>query len=361
MLILAALVIIAVPVALILLATSKPHKGGPAAAPTAGAGATGTPSAADSGPSLAVPTVAEKITVGQNPSYVAVAPNGKFAYVVNPGAGAITVLNTANDRVSTTIKIPEGPPQSVSFSPDGQTAYVSVYNGSNSIHLVVFIDTATSTVTSVVSVDNHTPGPSTTSPDGRFLYVPNHNMEMSGSNNNLIDVIDTASKKLIDQIAVPPNPHWIVFGKNNGRFYATDHMSTYVTVLNASNNKVIGEIEVGETPHGIAISPDGSRLAISSYSGDQVFVVNTATDQEVAQIPVGKEPLEITYSPDGRYIFTVDNLSNTVTVIDAATNHVIGKIKTGQAPTSISVLPNGRQAYVTDDGDGTIEVLNIAQ
>ena len=369
-LILAALVIIAVPVALVLVATSKPHTSGNSATqnggganttPTTGAGAAGTPAAAASGPSLAVPTVAEKITVGQNPSYVAVAPNGKFAYVVNPGAGAITVLNTANDQVSTTIKIPEGPPQSVSFSPDGQTAYVSVYNGSNSIHLVVFIDTATSAVTSVVSVNNHTPGPSTTSPDGRYLYVPNHNMEMTGSGNNLIDVIDTASKKLIREIAVPPNPHWIVFGKNNGRFYATDHMSTYVTVLNASTNSVIGEIEVGETPHGIAISPDGSRLAISSYSGDQVFVVNTATDQEVAQIPVGKEPLEITYSPDGRYIFTVDNLSNTVTVIDATTNHVIGKIKTGQAPTSISVLPNGRQAYVTDDGDGTIEVLNIAQ
>jgi serine/threonine-protein kinase len=369
-LILAALVIIAVPVALILIATAKPHAGGNSATPngggvnttpTAGAGATGTAQAGNSGPSLAVPTVAEKITVGQNPSYVAVAPNGKFAYVVNPGAGAIAVLNTANDQVSTTIKIPEGPPQSVSFSPDGQTAYVSVYNGSNSIHLVVFIDTATSAVTSIVSVNNHTPGPSTTSPDGRYLYVPNHNMEMSGSGNNIIDVIDTASKKLIREIAVPPNPHWIVFGKNNGRFYATDHMSTYVTVLNASTNSVIGEIEVGETPHGIAISPDGSRLAISSYSGDQVFVVNTATDQEVAQIPVGKEPLEITYSPDGRYIFTVDNLSNMVTVIDAADNRVIGEIKTGKAPTSISVLPNGRQAYVTDDGDGTIEVLNIAQ
>jgi YVTN family beta-propeller protein len=369
-LILAALVIIAVPVALVLIATSKPHTGGTSATqnaggvdatPTAGAGATGTPASANSGPTLTLPTVAEKITVGQNPSYVAVAPNGKFAYIVNPGAGAITVLNTADDQVSTTIKIPEGPPQSVSFSPDGQTAYVSVYNGSNSIHLVVFIDTATSAVTSVVSVNNHTPGPSTTSPDGRYLYVPNHNMEMSGAGNNVIDVIDTASKKLIREIAVPPNPHWIVFGKNNGRFYATDHMSTYVTVLNASTNSVIGEIEVGETPHGIAISPDGSRLAISSYSGDQVFVVNTATDQEVAQIPVGKEPLEITYSPDGRYIFTVDNLSNTVTVIDAADNRVIGEIKTGKAPTSISVLPNGRQAYVTDDGDGTIEVLNIAQ
>ena len=37
--------------------------------------------------SVAVPTVAGKIPVGQTPSYVQVAPNGKFAYVANPGCG----------------------------------------------------------------------------------------------------------------------------------------------------------------------------------------------------------------------------------------------------------------------------------
>ena len=36
---------------------------------------------------------------------------------------------------------------------------------------------------------------------------------MSGAGENVIDVIDTASKKLIDNIPVPANPHWIVFGK----------------------------------------------------------------------------------------------------------------------------------------------------
>ncbi len=75
----------------------------------------------------ACPRSAGTISVGGTPNYVQVAPNGKFAYITNPGARAITVLNTANDRVSGTIKIPQGPPQSVSFSPDSRTAYVSVY------------------------------------------------------------------------------------------------------------------------------------------------------------------------------------------------------------------------------------------
>ena len=309
-------------------------------------------------PSLAVPTVAGKIQVGHSPSYIQVAPNGKFAYIANPGAGAITVLNTANDRVSGSINIPQGPSQFVSFSPDRRTAYVSVYEHEGSAHLIAFVDTATSTVTSTVQVDNFTPGPSTTSPDGRFLYVPNHNTAMSGADENVVDVIDTASKTLIGNIPVPANPHWVAFDKN-GRFYTTDHFSAEVTVLNAANNAIITEIPVGETPHSEAVSPDGSRLAVTSFDGNVVFLINTATDKEIAQIPVGRNPLDIAYSPDGRYLFTADNLGNTVTVIDTAVNRVIGEIPTGKSPTSISVLPNGRQAYVTEEGDGTIEMLNI--
>ena len=103
-----------------------------------------------------------------------------------------------------------------------------------------------------------------------------------------------------------------MFGKNNGRFYTTDHMSTTVTVLNAKTNAIIAEIEVGETPHSETVSPDGSRLAVTSFNGNEVFLVDTATNKEVATIPVGRNPLNIAYSPDGRYLFTTNNEDNSV-------------------------------------------------
>jgi serine/threonine-protein kinase len=268
----------------------------------------------------------------------------------------IDVLNTVTDQVSGHIPIPEGPPQSVSFSPDSRTAYVSVY-GSHVVPLIAFIDTATGEVTATVRVDNHEPGPPATSPDGLHLYVPNHNDPTTGAGENVLDVIDVATKKVID-IAVKPNPHWVVFGKN-GQFYVTDHQSAVVTVLDASTNRIIKTIQVGETPHSAALSRDGSRLAVTSYNGNEVFLINTVTDQMIKQIPVGKEPLDITYSPDGRYLFTANNLSNTVSVIDTAVDRVIAEIPAGKAPTSISVLPDGHQAYVTNENDGTIEILNL--
>ncbi len=356
-----ALLLVAGAAAGVTLGLTRGHNNTPAAGgggtPTAG-GSTAPGSATASAAAVALPTVAGTIPVGQTPSYIQVAPNGKFAYVANPGANAINVLDTATGKVSKTIPVTQGPPQFVSFSPDSKTAYVSVYTTNGRVHLIAFVDTATGTVTATVPVDNHSPGPSAVSPDGRLVYVPNHNTSLTGTNENVIDVIDTATKTLVGDVATPANPHWVVFSKN-GRFYTTDHMSATVTVLNASTNAVIANITVGETPHSEALSPDGSRLAVTSFDGNVVFLIDTATNKMIAQIPVGRNPLNIVYSLDGRFLYTANNLDNTVTVIDTADNLVIGHVPVGKAPTSIAMLANGRQAYVTDEGDGSIQILNL--
>jgi serine/threonine-protein kinase len=354
---------VAVPFLIVYLASARAHPGasGPPStgATGTGPGTTATGVAASGAPGDDLPTVAGKIAVGPNPSYIEVAPNGQFAYVTSPGTGVITVLSTATDLVSGHLKVPQGPPQFVSFSPDSRTAYVSVYSTSDSaVHLIAFVNTATSTVTSTVPVDNFTPGPSTISPDGRFLYVPNHNTALRGTDENVVDVINTATRKLIGHITVPWNPHWVAYGKN-GRIYTTDHMSARVSVVNAATNSVITEITVGETPHSETLSPDGSRLAVTSFDGNEVFLINTVTDKLIATIPVGKNPVDIAYSRNGEYLYTVNNVDNSVTVIDTADNRVAGTVKTGKGPTSISLLPNGRQAYVTDDNDGTVEILSL--
>jgi YVTN family beta-propeller protein len=368
---LAALAVAAVAIALIVFDVVKPHASNqsPVASTSSGprTGAATTASSARAVvPKVAVPTVAGAVQTGQDPSYVEVAPNGKFAYITDTGAKAITVLDTVTDQVSKTIPIPEGPPQFVSFSNDGRTAYVSVYTTSGSVHLIAFIDTATCKVTGTVTVTNHTPGPSQISPNGRYLYVPNHNSmtmtgamkAMSGPGQDDIDVINTANKKLVDTIAVAPNPHWIVFGQD-GLFYVTNHTSGMITIVNSNTNQVVKKFVVGATPHAIDISPDGSRLAVTSYGANEVFIVSTASDKVIATIQVGREPLDIEYSPDGRYLYNTNCDDDTLSVINTATDKVIDTIKTGKQPTSIDILPNGRQAYITDEGSGSVEVLNL--
>ena len=371
-LILAALAAAAVAIGVIVLAV-RPHTSNQSPVASDGTATTGGATATASGrpavaPKLALPTAGKTLVVGQDPSFIQVAPNGKFAYITETGNNTVTVLDTVTDQVSKTIPIPEGPPQFISFSIDGKTAYVSVYNTRGSVHLIVFINTATGQVTGQVTVTNHTPGPSQVSQNGRYLYVPNHNSmtmngamkAMSGPGQDDIDVISTATKKLVSTITAAPNPHWITVGQD-GLLYVTDHTSGEITVVNSTTNKVVKAFPVGETPHAVYASPDHSRLAVTSYGGAKVFIVSTATDKVVATIPVGREPLDVEYTPDGRYISTTNSEDDTVSVIDAATNKVIDTIKTGKQPTSIDFLPDGRQGYVTDEGSGTVEILNFPQ
>jgi YVTN family beta-propeller protein len=365
MLVLAGVVAAGLVIALVL-TFAWPKTGGPTKVGNAAANSHA-PSPATAAASVAVPTVAAPVSVGKTPCYVQVAPNGKFAYIANQNAGVITVLDTSTDKVSGIITIPEGAPQFVSFSPDSRTAYVSVFNDasydddSDTVHLIAFVDTATGTVTGTVQVNNEKPGPSITSPNGQYLYVPNHDMTMGFANGTKVDVINTSTKRLIDSIAVPMNPHWLVFGNGGQDFYTSDHMSGEVTVLSAHSNSIVKEISVGETPHGEAISPDGKRLAVTSFSGNFVSLIDTATDRVIAKIPTGKNPQTVAWAPDGRHLYTVNNQDNTITVIDPATHRVTATIPAGKAPTSIAVLPNGKQAYVTNEGSGTIDVLDIAK
>ena len=356
----------AVAIALIAFFVLKPHAGShsPAASTSSGA-ASGSGTAV---PKVALPAVAGTVPTGQDPTYVEVAPNGKFAYITDAGAKAITVLDTVTDRVTKTIPIPEGPPQFSSFSDDSRTAYVSVYTTSGSVHLIAFVDTATGKVTGTVTVTNRTPGPAELSPNGRDLYVPNHNSmtmtmtgsmtAMSGPGQDDIDVVDTVTRKLVDTIAVAPNPHWIVFAQH-GLFYVTNHWSGTITLVNSNTNQVVKKFAVGATPHAIAISPDFSRLAVTSYGANEVYIVSTATDQVIARIQVGREPLDIEYSADGRYLYDTNCDDGTVSVISTATDKVIGTVKAGNQPTSIDQLPNGRQAYVTNEGSNSVEILNL--
>ena len=175
---------------------------------------------------------------GRTPATSRSRRTAQFAYIVNPGAGAISVLNTATNLVSGTPSRSRRRPPAVRVVLAGQQDRLRQrlqHPRLGALHRVRRHRQRHRDAAPCRS-NNFTPGPSTTSPDGKLLYVPNHNTAMSGANENVVDVIDTATKTLVGNIAVPANPHWVAFDKN-GRFYTTDHMSAKVTVVNAKTQQ----------------------------------------------------------------------------------------------------------------------------
>ncbi|MCO1659821.1 serine/threonine-protein kinase [Pseudonocardia humida] len=304
------------------------------------------------GNSSASPTVGPTVPVGPTPGYMEIAPNGRYAYIANRGAGVLTVFDTTINSVTGAIPVPEGGPQFVAFSPDGTRAYVSIFNNDRTVNEVGVLDTATSTFVARVPTGVR-PFALDVTPDGRTVYVPNHD---SGS----ITVIDTASNAVTATVEVAPNPHWVDVSEDGTRLYAANHESNVVTILDTATNTPITTVPVGLSPHSILAHPSEPLLFNVNYDSSSMSVTDLNSNAVIATVPTAPHPQDVSMAPDGRhgYLATVDD--NAIQVFDATTFAITARVPTGRSPTSIAVAPNGRQAYVTNLDDGTVTVLNIA-
>jgi YVTN family beta-propeller protein len=94
------------------------------------------------------------VGVGSHPRGIAVAPDGKHAYVTNAAANTVSVIDTAtNTVVGSPISVGDNP-FVVTVAPDGKHAYVTNLTSNN----VSVIDTATNTVAATVPVGSNPVG-----------------------------------------------------------------------------------------------------------------------------------------------------------------------------------------------------------
>ena len=302
--------------------------------------------------SVAVPHVGPTIPVGPTSAsgFVAVSRDGREAYVANRTAGVVTIVDTATDRVTATVPVPAGPPQSLTFSLDGKTAYISVYNAEMTIAAVSVLDTATNTIKTTIPMQAR-PFVSAVTRDGTALWVPDHD---SGT----VAVVDLATNTVTSTIKVAPNPHWVTFSWDGSRAYTANHESNLVSVLDTASQRVLTTVPVGTSPHSLALNPRRRVLAVADYDAASVSIIDTDTNQ-VATVPVGRNPNSVAWAPDGDHLYVTNEADNTVSVIDGATDLVTANLPVGKTPTSISVAPDGRTAWVADLDDGALTRLDL--
>ena len=86
---------------------------------------------------LATQTAEPPITVGSDPSAIAITPDGTTAYVTGSG-NTVTPIDVATQTAEPTITVGSDP-SAAAFSPDGTTAFVANY-GSDSVTPICHVD-----------------------------------------------------------------------------------------------------------------------------------------------------------------------------------------------------------------------------
>ncbi len=259
-------------------------------------------------------TVVKTISGFDYPFYMAITPNGRYAYVTSSRNNTVAVIDTVTNTVVKTISGFHNP-ISIAITPNGRYAYVLNYKSNWFRYTVSVIDTATNTVVKTISGFDHSWDIAIT-PNGRYAYVTN-------SCGDTVSVIDTAT-------------------------------NTVVKTISGFNH-----------PDSIAITPKGRYVYVGTARGYTVSVIDIATNTVVKTISGFYGPLGIAITPNGRYAYVANKggSSNengtTVSVIDTATNTVVKTISGFDTPDSIAITPNGRYAYVVNVSNGTVSVIQL--
>lgn len=190
-------------------------------------------------------TIVDTIEVDQGPVSLALAPNGKFLYVINyvdgkPGTGTLNIIETDINEVVDTVRGLFGP-FGIALTPNGKFAYITNF-GSNDFdpigRTVSVVNLCTHQITATIDLALQPSGVGIT-PDGRFAYVSNYNT--------------------------------LYRHKNFTELTAGEGT---VAIIDIATNQVLPPtIAVGESPARVTISPNGKFAYISNFTGNTIDVI----------------------------------------------------------------------------------------
>lgn len=293
-------------------------------------------------------TLNTTITVGTNPWAIAVAPNG-YGYVCNSGSSSVTVLDTTANSVKSTVTVGTSP-KAVAVMPDSSYAYVC-NNGSGNITAIRASDFSTNNVnvgTSPIAI--------AVTPDKSKIYVANNGA-------GTVSVLSTAfPPALIATVNVGSQPNAIAVSPDSSKVYVCNGGSNSVSVISTTSNSVVATIStnIGSNPSAITISPDGKQAYVANQSGNSVSIINTITNSAPSSaVSVGTSPNAIAISPDGTRAFVTNSGSSSTSYFSVSTGTVIQTITLGSAPYAVAITPDGSKAYIPNQGSSTTSVLSV--
>jgi YVTN family beta-propeller protein len=318
---------------------------------------------------------------GHSAQKLPTAPTGT-AYVINSGGGTVTPIDLATNTAGKPIDV-SGEPVAMAIAPDGKTAYVAsgaTNSGPEptSAQTVTPIDLTTNTAAKPITLVDPA-NAIAIAPDGRTGYVIN------GFPSTTVTAIDLATRKVGKPVALGADPEQIamapggktvyitvVTGKKtaNGGFLSFFEFATF----NLATDKLENPVKLNNgSPDAVAVAPDGKTAYVVSQSSNSVAAVtpidlttNTAEKPiKIGTKPMPKgvfgQPLAIAISPNGTTAYLADAASSRVTPIDLATGSPGKPISIAGKPgaDAIAISTNGAAAYVANQPSATVTPINL--
>lgn len=298
------------------------------------------------------------------PEPLAVSPDGKRLYVLNPNQRAVAIVDTGTFQPAESIPLGTQPLYlaSLAVSRDGTHLYAT--DGRESL---LVLSVSAGRVVARIPVGKFPAGVAV-SPDGQRVYVANNQSDT-------VSVVDSVTYRVVATIPVGVNPTGLavspdgqrVFVANTGRAPGgSDARPGTVTVIAAATQQVLATVPVRGQPRSLAVSPDGRRVYVSHINrgSERVDVIVDSVLGYVRQVttpPIpGGDSLDLAVSPDGTRLYLIPAEWAIVVSVDPKQPRVTGAVAPREAPLALAVSPDGKRLYVSHWGNQSLAAIDTA-
>ena len=259
-------------------------------------------------------------------------PDGKTLAAISVTSNAVTLIETATNRVRGTIYVGRAPHEAF-FTPNGKELWVAV-RGEGYVSVIdpqAMRETRRIPTTDGVAMVIFRP-------DGKYAFV-------NSSRTAELTVVDVASHRVVKRIAMPsPFSPNLAASPDGQEVWVTLKDVGKTVIVDAQRLAVLGTIETGAiTNHVNFVTTATDKLAYVTVGGEnavKVYRRNGGSPTLVTTIPVGDTPHGLWPSADNASVYVGLENADSVAVIDVATQRVKAQIGIGQAPQALVFVAN---------------------
>jgi YVTN family beta-propeller protein len=179
-------------------------------------------------------------------------------------------------------------------------------------------------------------GPDSSPKPKAFIYVTN-------SAADTIDVIDSATNKVVQVISGIELPHGIAFSPDGARIYVSNESESVLDVVDRKSGEIQRKVPLSGRPNNLSITKDGRRVLVGIRTPEgAIDVIDAASLIRVKSIRVDSVH-NVYVTPDGKYAVSGSLEGNSATVIDLQTDQIAWRLKFDHSvrPMAFETNPDG--------------------
>jgi len=159
------------------------------------------------------------------------------------------------------------------------------------------------------------------------------------------------------RIAVGKRPRGMQLSHDGRQLYVASGNDDRIDIVDLATRKVVGHLPSGPDPERFVVSPDGRWLYVANENDNTVSFVDIAAKKIVHEVPVGAEPEGMAVSPDGRWVICTSESASLVHFIDAASARLVDSVLVGTRPRDAVFSADGKQLWVSSETRASVAVF----